>query len=152
MSEVEQLISEGQKLHYETKYKEAVECWDVAIQKHPDVARLYAWKGNTLRMLKRYDEAIQFCTKAIEINPSDEMAYANRYVYLASLFFCFVITISSSSLTLATPLVPFCCPHVACTFVSFAHLLHKAVFLLSKCKTLSLEVRVYTNSKSTQMR
>ena len=71
-------ISEGLALYELGKYKEAIQCYDKAIDIDPDDADAYYNKGCALDSLEQYKEVIKYYDKAIEIDPDDADAYNNK--------------------------------------------------------------------------
>jgi tetratricopeptide (TPR) repeat protein len=60
------------------KYKEAIVCYNKAIEINPGYADAYNNKGNALYNLKKYKEAIVCYNKAIKIDPGHTEAYFNK--------------------------------------------------------------------------
>ncbi|MGA9151794.1 MAG: tetratricopeptide repeat protein [Candidatus Nitrosopolaris sp.] len=61
--------NKGDSLFDMKKYKEAIECYDKAIELEPDFADAWESKGVALTDLKKYNEAIKCYDKAIELEP-----------------------------------------------------------------------------------
>ncbi|MGI6022943.1 MAG: tetratricopeptide repeat protein [Methanoculleus sp.] len=66
-------------------YKEAIRCYDRALEIDPEDAIAWSNKGNSLNKLGRYDEAIRCCDRALEIDPEDAIAWNNKGAALANL-------------------------------------------------------------------
>jgi import receptor subunit TOM70 len=69
--------SKGNRFFKETKYNEAIDCYTKAIEECPadkkeDLSTFYQNRAASYEMLKKTEEVIADCTKAIELN--------NRYV------------------------------------------------------------------------
>ena len=60
------------------KYKEAIECYDKAIQSNPQFTEAYNNRGVSNMELGKHSEAIADYDKAIKINPQLAKAYYNR--------------------------------------------------------------------------
>ena len=64
--------------HYDNgEYEKALEVYNNAMAKFPDVADLYTNRGNAYSKLKEYDKAIADHKKAIQLNPQLKVAYSN---------------------------------------------------------------------------
>ena len=70
-TEIPALIEKGTRLLEDTKYDEALECFDRVISLDPKNTHAWNQKGVALRSLGRYDEAIECFNKALEIVPKD---------------------------------------------------------------------------------
>jgi tetratricopeptide (TPR) repeat protein len=60
------------------KYKDAIDCFDKAIELSPSEPSYYTDKGGALYELKKYDESIIFYEKAIELSPNYADAYNDK--------------------------------------------------------------------------
>ena len=78
MDESKKYFDEGVKLYKEGKFKEAIVCFDKAIEINPKYEYALNGKGNALSDLNKYEEAIVCYDKAIAVNPKDEDAWNNK--------------------------------------------------------------------------
>jgi len=62
-----------------------VACYDKALQYNPNYAHAYNNKGNALRKLNEYSEAINCYNKSLEINPNNILAINNKKLALEEL-------------------------------------------------------------------
>jgi len=60
----------GNAKYKEGKYQDAVEAYGQAIEDDPSVAAYYGNRSAALLMLKKFDEALDNCKKAIELDPA----------------------------------------------------------------------------------
>ena len=81
--EINDLLKKGNTLYSLNYFKEAIECYDKAIEINPKFNEAYNNKGNTLYRLNYFKEAIECYDKAIEINPESSEAYYNKGVILS---------------------------------------------------------------------
>jgi tetratricopeptide (TPR) repeat protein len=63
----------------------ALDCLERAIAASPSDYRPYYNKGNVLRRMERFNDALEFYTKALEINSGEYEIFLNRALVLASL-------------------------------------------------------------------
>ncbi|MGA9383224.1 MAG: tetratricopeptide repeat protein, partial [Phormidium sp.] len=75
----------GNYLHDSSCYKEAIVCYDKALEIKPDFHEAWYNRGVTLGNLGRYSEAIDYFDKALEIKPDFHEAWNNRGVTLGNL-------------------------------------------------------------------
>jgi tetratricopeptide (TPR) repeat protein len=79
-------LANGLKAHEEKRYKVAVEMF-TALLEHSDIQSQwrsipFASRGETYRLMERYEEALKDFDQAIELNPKYDWAIANRgYTY-----------------------------------------------------------------------
>lgn len=59
-------------------YKEAIDCYNRAIEQNPGYVEAYLRRGNCYGKLKEFSKAIDDFNKVIELNPRHAMAYNNR--------------------------------------------------------------------------
>ena len=78
MDESNKYFDEGVELYEEGKFKEAIVCFDKAIEINPNFEDTWNGKGAALYALNKYEEAIVCFDKAIEINPKYEKAWYNK--------------------------------------------------------------------------
>ncbi len=74
MSKIDSLVEQGNLLLNEGKFEDALGFFEQALlldQKNPE---LWNYKGVALRSIWRYDEAIEFFNKSLEIDPRDKKA------------------------------------------------------------------------------
>jgi tetratricopeptide (TPR) repeat protein len=57
------------------EYKEAIECFDKAIELNPNYAMAYSDRGIVYEKLKKYERAIEDYNKAIALDPNYVKAY-----------------------------------------------------------------------------
>ena len=55
-------------------YKEAIECFDKAIEIDPDDVEIWCDKGDLLKKLEKYQEALKCYNRALKIDPDFEPA------------------------------------------------------------------------------
>lgn len=68
--EAQELINTGFQLTNSGKHAESIEILEIALQKSPKVADLYLGLAKAQRGLGRFEEAVQNCKKALEIDPT----------------------------------------------------------------------------------
>ena len=66
----------GNTKYKEGKYQEAVDAYAQAIQADPSVPAFYGNRSAALLMLKKFDQALSDCKKAIDLDP----AYVRGYI------------------------------------------------------------------------
>ena len=74
MSQIDELVSRGNKMMDELKFELALEFYEQALlldQNNPD---LWNNKGIALRSIGRYEEAMECFNKSLEIEPRDKRA------------------------------------------------------------------------------
>jgi tetratricopeptide (TPR) repeat protein len=76
---------EGAKLHSLGKYKEAIDCFDKALEKKPDDFVTLFYKGLAFYNLSKYDKALEWFDKAIMIKPDYAEAYYRKGQALVNL-------------------------------------------------------------------
>lgn len=59
-------------------WKEAIECYNRALELDPDLSIAYNNRGKAYGDLGQYDKALADCTRALELNPNLDVAYNNR--------------------------------------------------------------------------
>lgn len=63
-------------IHYNNKeFKEAIDCFNKAIELNPDSSETYYKLGSTYYEMQEFDEAINFLEMAIELNPDSSKAH-----------------------------------------------------------------------------
>ena len=105
----EALWREGAALHIEGRYESAMERFHEALDLHP-TARTHTWLAWSLSYLDKYQEAVDHCRSAIEINPEYPNAYNDLGSYLIELD---RPREAEPWLRKATELEDYCCPHYA---------------------------------------
>ena len=65
-------------LYSETKYNEAIDYFNAAIELRPTDPICWNWKGNCFNELRDLNKALKCFNKAILIDPNYENAYANK--------------------------------------------------------------------------
>lgn len=68
-----------------SKYEQAIECFDKAINVDPRNSGAWSNKGNALRLIGRNREAMGCYNNAIKINPSNARAWSNKGFLLSTL-------------------------------------------------------------------
>ncbi|MBA7597449.1 Cell division coordinator CpoB [subsurface metagenome] len=81
----EEWINKGLDLFELKRYREAIECYDKALEINPDYDAAWYDKGLVLFRLKRYREAIECYDKALEINPDNDLAWYRKGLALFEL-------------------------------------------------------------------
>src|SRR5512136_761726 len=74
----EDWFSKGNALFNQSKYNEAIQAYDKAIELNPQFALSWNGKGNSFNAQGKLDEAIQAYDKAIEIDPQYTTAWTNK--------------------------------------------------------------------------
>lgn len=69
--EIQRFIEKGTSLLQDSKYEEALQCFESALVLDPKNTSLWNKKGIALRSLGRYDEAIECFNRSLEIEPTD---------------------------------------------------------------------------------
>jgi tetratricopeptide (TPR) repeat protein len=72
------LVNKGFSLYRFGKYKEALSCYDKALELNPKNANAWINKGLYLYDFDRYEEAIKCYDKAIKIDPNLALAWAGK--------------------------------------------------------------------------
>jgi tetratricopeptide (TPR) repeat protein len=75
--EIKWLIK-GLSLDINGKYKEAIECYDKALEINPESADALNNKGAALDDIGKYEEAIECYEKALKLNPQHSDALYNK--------------------------------------------------------------------------
>lgn len=71
MGEIDELVEQGKKLLEDTKFEDALSCFERALLLDQNNADLWNHKGVALRSIGRYDEALECFNKSLEIDPRD---------------------------------------------------------------------------------
>ncbi len=74
MSKIDELVEKGKKLLEDTKFEEALACFEQALLLDQNNADLWNHKGTALRSIGRYDEALECFNRSLEIDPRDSTA------------------------------------------------------------------------------
>jgi len=74
VNQVDDLVTKGKRYLDETKFEEALSCFEQALLLRQNDPDLWNHKGVALRSLGRYDEAIDCFNKALSIDPRDKKA------------------------------------------------------------------------------
>jgi len=75
----------GEHFFNQKRYKEALHCYDKALEIDPQNGKAWNRKGWTLRSLDRHEEALRCLDKALEIDPQNGKAWNNKGRSLGSL-------------------------------------------------------------------
>lgn len=78
-------ISKGRSLYRLGRWKESMECYDMAIAIFPESSKPWHYKGNGFREMKNFDEAIRCYDKAIELEPEHARSWNCKSVCLREL-------------------------------------------------------------------
>ena len=74
-----QLLEQGKKACYETfEHDKALKLYEEAIKLNPDFANAYAEKANVLRYLHKYEQAIVFANKSIDLDFNCWLGYFQK--------------------------------------------------------------------------
>lgn len=74
MEQIDDLTSKGKSLLEESKFDDALACFDQALLLNQNDPELWNFKGVTLRSMGRYEEALECFNKSLEIDPRDKFA------------------------------------------------------------------------------
>ena len=74
MSEIEELVQNGQTLMDEEKFDDALGFFEQALLLNQNDPDLWNNKGVALRSLGRYEESMECFNKSLEIEPRDKFA------------------------------------------------------------------------------
>lgn len=74
----EDLNTKGNELFHSGKYFEAIEFYDMAIEKDPEYANAWVNKGNALYKLDMHDKALAAYNEAIRIHPQLAVAWNSK--------------------------------------------------------------------------
>lgn len=80
ISELEELFYEGTDLHGEGRYEEAIATFDRCLAVDPDYSDAVLGKALSCLALDRFDEAVTYAKRLVELNPDDVMAHTNLSV------------------------------------------------------------------------
>ncbi|PSB16868.1 hypothetical protein C7B61_11415 [filamentous cyanobacterium CCP1] len=69
---------QGDVLAKQSRYDEALACFDRAIELQPDYHEAWVFRGVVLIHLERYQEALESCDRAIELCPTNSEAWIFR--------------------------------------------------------------------------
>jgi tetratricopeptide (TPR) repeat protein len=69
--QVSEIVKRGTKLIEDSKYEDALACFEEALLIDPNDPDIWNKKGISLRSLGRYEEAIECFNKSLEISPRD---------------------------------------------------------------------------------
>jgi tetratricopeptide (TPR) repeat protein len=75
---LKEIILKGNEYYYNKEYKEAIECYDKALEIDPNNTNASVSKGVALHNLGKYDKSIECYDKALEIDPNYADAWYNR--------------------------------------------------------------------------
>ncbi len=78
------LIDQAHRAQMRREFTEAIELYNNSIDLHP-TAEAYTYLGWTLSMMNRFEEAIEHCERAIEIDPTFGNPYNDIGAYLIEL-------------------------------------------------------------------
>ena len=62
-------------LQFLDKQKDAIEYFDEALKISPNDSRIYLFRGDSYRLMKKSDQAFANYRKSLEINPNNEMTW-----------------------------------------------------------------------------
>ena len=79
------LVTFAYWLYESEKYVESLKFWDAFIEKEPNLAGIYSYRGVVYAQLNQHGSAIDDYNKAIELNPEYAVDYSNRGVAYAQL-------------------------------------------------------------------
>jgi tetratricopeptide (TPR) repeat protein len=68
----------GLRLVAESRYDEAIDCFDRAIASGPENEEALVARGSALRTVGRYEDAYRDLVRAVELDPTDPLAYYAR--------------------------------------------------------------------------
>jgi tetratricopeptide (TPR) repeat protein len=71
-------VDKGVELYYQSRFKEALDYFEKALEKDDTNFEAYFWIGNYYNNKRKYHRAIEYFNKAIRLNPGFAAAYANR--------------------------------------------------------------------------
>ena len=71
-------FNQGMNLSGQSKYIEAIQAFDKAIELNPQYNDALRIKGSILNCLGKYDESLKVWDKVIEIDPQDAVAWASK--------------------------------------------------------------------------
>lgn len=74
MSQIEDLVDEGNRFLEAGKFEEALGFFDQALLLNQNDPELWNHKGIALRSMGRYNEAIECFNKSLELDPRDKKA------------------------------------------------------------------------------
>jgi len=74
MGEIDELVKKGKRLLEDTKFEDALACFEQALLLDQNNADLWNHKGVALRSIGRYDEALECFNKSLKIDPRDSKA------------------------------------------------------------------------------
>jgi len=74
MSDFSELVRKGKDFLENSRFTEALGCFEQAILLNPDSPELWNFKGVVLRSMGRYNEAMECFNKSLEIDPRDKNA------------------------------------------------------------------------------
>jgi len=80
ISELEELFYEGTDLHGEGRYEDAIAIFDRCLEMDPDYSDAVLGKAMSCLALDRFDEAITYAKRLVELSPDDVMAHTNLSV------------------------------------------------------------------------
>jgi tetratricopeptide (TPR) repeat protein len=70
-TDVQEILKKGVSFLEDSKYEEALDCFEKILMTNPNNPDIWNKKGVALRSLGRYEEAIESFNKALEITPRD---------------------------------------------------------------------------------
>ncbi|RNJ77249.1 MAG: tetratricopeptide repeat protein [Nitrosopumilus sp. H13] len=78
-------VLDAHLLFRQKRYKEAIKCYDKAIEIDPSDSMVFYRKGDALVKMGKHEEAVMCYDKAIEIDPSDSMVFYRKGIALTRL-------------------------------------------------------------------
>lgn len=79
------IFNEGNDLFNQTRYEEAIKCYEQSLALDPQSALAWNGKGSALASMEKYPEAVECFEKAIEINDEFSLAWENKAYALRAL-------------------------------------------------------------------
>ena len=75
--QIRRYIGKGKRYFSQNKFDKAIQCFDKAIEINPNIAEIYAYRGDVNYIIDE-EQAIKDYTKAIKLNPKAFKAYYSR--------------------------------------------------------------------------
>jgi tetratricopeptide (TPR) repeat protein len=82
---LKKIILKGNEHYFKDEFKQAIECYDKALEIDPKNADAWNNKGGALGSLGKHEEAIEYYDKALKIDPKNAMAWTNKGWSLSNL-------------------------------------------------------------------